>query len=174
MSSAKHRLRWRRLLDGERSWGGLDVYPAYHGVARYRLVVFPPGLSPEERLLLRLARSWKVWGIVIWAALATILVPTMGSAQALAVSTGTWLATGAAVMATAGVNRVRVRTLSVVRMAGIDDGVALEKLDTLRGLVDDLTVADRMLAGGEFSAVEHEAVVWRVYDLLSAPAVKAP
>jgi hypothetical protein len=58
---------WLRPLDGGPTWGSLDSYPRRFGVKRYRLVVFPPGISPEERRLLRLWRSWPVWGALLWA-----------------------------------------------------------------------------------------------------------
>ena len=53
---------WLRLLDGERPWGSLVVQPDRFGVTRYRLVVFPPGISEPERRWVRLARGWPMWG----------------------------------------------------------------------------------------------------------------
>jgi hypothetical protein len=37
-------------------------------------------------------------------------------------------------------------------------------------LACDLGEADRRRAAGEISTVEHEAVVWRVYDHMAVPA----
>jgi hypothetical protein len=167
MNETMHASRWRRLLDGGSSWGAIDVYPARYGVARYRLTIFPPGLSPEERMLLRAWRTCRVWGAVLWLALEMVLVPAIGSGQALAVSTGLCLVIGAGVMAMTAERRTQVRTLSVVRMAGYDDDNAASSLATLRSLVEDLAEADRMLAHGDANAVEHEALVWRVYERLS-------
>jgi uncharacterized protein DUF6611 len=160
--------RWRRLLDGGRSWGAIDVYPARYGVARYRLMVFPPGITQDERMLLRAWRTCRVWGAVLWLALEIVLVPTVGSGQALMISTGLCLAIGAAVLARTAEHRSQVRTMCVIRTAGYDDANAAERLTTLRELVEELVEADRMLAEGEASPPEHEAMVWRVYDRMSA------
>lgn len=160
--------RWRQLLDGGRSWGSVDVYPARYGVARYHLILFPPGITPEERMLLRAWRTCRVWGAVLWLALELLLVPIVGSGQALIVSTGLSLAMGAGVLAMTAEHRSQVRTMSVIRMAGYDDENAAARLTQLRELVQELVEADRMLAEGEASALEHEARVWRVYDRLSA------
>ena len=40
---------WWRLLDGERPWGAVDILPDRYGVTRYRLVVYPPGISDTDR-----------------------------------------------------------------------------------------------------------------------------
>ena len=167
MNDTVHASRWHRLLTGGRSWGTLDVYAARYGVARYRLVLFPPGLSAEERILLRARRSWWAWGTAGWLALEVLVVPMLGSGQALVVSTSIWLAVGAGVTAMTSSQGAQVRTMSVVRMAGVDDADAIMRYVAFHGLVEQLTDADRRLAGGELSAVDHEAVVWRAYDRLS-------
>jgi hypothetical protein len=72
-------------------------------------------------------------------------------------------------MAMTGANRTRVRTLVVVRMAGVVDAVAVDRYAELYALAHELADADRALAAGELSIVDHEAVVWRVYDRLTSP-----
>lgn len=163
-----HEPRWRRVLDSGRTWGSLDVAPSRYGVTRHRLVVFPPGISPDERILLRLWRSWPIWGTVTWLALETILVNAIGPGPALAISTGVCLGGGAVAMAMAGATRGRVRTLTVVRMVGVDDAMTAELCAELYQLADELADADRRLADGELTTVGHEAVVWRVYDHMAA------
>jgi hypothetical protein len=106
-----------RLLDGGRSWGVLEISASRCGIARYHLAVFPPGTSRDERVLLRLWRTWPVWGTVAWLVLEIILIAMVGSIPALVVSTFVSLAAGAAVMAMAGPTRGRVRTLTVLRIA---------------------------------------------------------
>jgi hypothetical protein len=170
MNDTLHQPRWRRLLDGGRTWGALDVSPGCYGVTRHRLVVFPPGISPDERMLLRLWRSWPIWGTLTWLTLEIVMVPAIGPGPALAVFTGGCLGTGALAMALTGPTRTRVRTLTVVRMVGFDDPVVRERLAELYTLADELAEADRRLAAGESNSVEHEAVVWRVYDHLATAA----
>jgi len=169
MNDTLHESRWRRLIDGGRTWGSLGVSPSRYGVTRHRLVVFPPGISPDERMLLRLWRSWPIWGMLTWLVMEMFLVPTIGPNPALAITTAVCLGAGALLMAMTGANRTRVRTLAVVRMAGVVDAVAVDRYAELYALAHELADADHALAAGELSTVDHEAVVWRVYDRLSTP-----
>jgi hypothetical protein len=168
MSDTMHQPRWRRLLDGGHTWGSLDVSPPRYGVSRYRLVVFPPGISADDRMLLRARRTWPIWGIAVFLLLDVVLVPLIGSSPALWVSAGVYLGTGAVIMATTGALRGGVHTLSVVRTAGADDALIAEKFAELQSLTEALAVADRALADGEIGTVEHELTVWRVYDRMAA------
>ena len=36
---------WRRLVDGDRPWGSVDIRPIRMGLTQYVLVVYPPGIS---------------------------------------------------------------------------------------------------------------------------------
>jgi hypothetical protein len=154
----------QRLLDGGRTWGALEVSVCRYGVTRYRLVVFPPGMSRDERIMLRLWRTFPVWGLATWLVAEVVLMTALTPGLALAISTGTCLAAGAATMALAGHTRGNVRTLTVVRMVGVNDPVAGPRLEELRELAGRLANADAGLAAGELTTVEHEAEVWQVYD----------
>jgi hypothetical protein len=157
-----------RLLDGGRSWGALDISASRCGIARYHLVMFPPGISREERILLRLWRTWPIWGTVAWLVLEIFLMAAIGSIPALVVSTSLCLAAGGLVMAMAGPARGGVRTLTVLRIAGIDDPSVDDAFAKLSALALSLGEADARLASGDLSAVEHEAATWRVYDSIPA------
>jgi hypothetical protein len=161
---------WLRVFNGRRTWGSLDVSPSRYGLTRHRLVVFPPSLSRDERRLLRLWRSWPIWATMTWLVLEMLLIPAIGSGSALAISTGVSLGAGAVLMAMTSATRTRVRTLSVMRMAGFDDKIAAERCTELYALAEVLAAADRKLTEGEFSTVDHEAVVWRVYDSMPLAA----
>jgi hypothetical protein len=174
MNDTMHAPRWRRLLDGGRTWGSLDVSPSRYGVTRHRLVVFPPGISSNDRVLLRVWRTWPIWATLAWLVMEMFLVPTIGSGPAVAISTTVTLSTVAAVMATTGATRTRVRTLAVVRMAGFDDPMIVERYSELYELTSELAEADHRLAVGELSAVQHEAVVWGVYERLATPVPAEP
>ncbi len=162
-----HASRWKKVLDGGRTWGSMDVSPSRYGVTRYRLVVFPPGIAAEDRILLRSWRTWPVWGMAASLILEVILVPTLGAGMAMSVAVATLLGTGAVVMAMTGANRRLVRTLAVTRMAGTDDPSTQERFAELQSLAHQLALADAGLAAGELSAVEHEAQVWQVYDQMA-------
>jgi hypothetical protein len=168
MSDTTHQPRWRRLLDGGHTWGSIDVSPPRYGVSRYRLVVFPPGISADDRVLLRAWRAWPVWGIAVFLALEIVLVPVLGSGQALGTSAAVFLGAGAVLMAMTGPHRHGIHTMSVVRTAGADDASVVGKYVELQSLADDLAVADRRLIDGEIDAAEHECLVWRVYDRMAS------
>ena len=56
----------RRLVEGRALWGDLDVSPVTPGIwQRVRLTVYPPGITPTERRLLRLRHGWPVVGALV-------------------------------------------------------------------------------------------------------------
>jgi hypothetical protein len=109
-----------------------------------------------------------VWGIATWLLAEVVLMDVVSAGQALAFATGTCAAVGVVMMALAGHTRHRVRTLTVVRMVGVNDPMSGPLLRDLRTLTERLTNADARLAAGELTTVEHEAEVWRVYDEMPA------
>ena len=80
---------WSRLLDGDRAWGSIEVRPDRFGVTRYRLVVFPPGISEPERRRVRVARGWPMWGALVWVFCEISLSDLTGPVTALVTSTAT-------------------------------------------------------------------------------------
>jgi hypothetical protein len=158
--------RWRRLLDRGHTWGSLEVSPTRYGITRYRLVVFPPGISSDDRMLLRMRRAWPTWGLAIFLILEILLVPALGGVAALWISATVFLGAGAVVMAMTAVNRGDVRTVTAIRRAGVDDPQFLE----FYALARDLVEADGRLAAGEIQPVEHELLLWRVYDRMGDAA----
>lgn len=154
----------QRLLDGGRTWGALEVSSSRYGVTRYRLVVFPPGIARDERMLLRLWRAFPAWGIATWLVLEIALMTAVGPDVTLMISTGLCLSAGAVLMALTGHTRGRVRTVTVLRMIGVNDADTVDRLNELRSLAEGLVAADAKLAAGALSTVEHEAEVWRTYD----------
>lgn len=151
----------RKLLEGERTWGGLAISTS-RGAATYRLVMYPPGLDRNERIALRLWRGFSVWGLGLWLLVQAPLMATGETGLALAVATGTYLAAGAVVMAGAGSSRREVRTVTVTRTGDGDDA----EYDALRSLAERLVSVDNRLAAGDLSAVRYEAEMWRVYDAM--------
>jgi len=164
---------WLRPLDGGPTWGSLDSYPRRFGVTRYRLVVFPPGISPEERRLLRLWRSWPVWGALLWLVAEISLTDTTTPWAALSVSTTLYLGTGAVTLALAGSSRTRVRTMYAVLMDGRNDALTVAALTELRTLACILYNADSLRDQGKLSAIGHEAACWRVYDRMAPELLNA-
>jgi len=159
--------RWGALvLDGRHEWGSLDTSPARHGVTRYRLVLFPPGIDTVERRLLRAWRAWPAWGAVLWAVSQFIASALLTAGTALVVSTFAYLSSGAILFACTAELRSRVRTLTVVRIAGFTDQRTAASFAELKSLAATLCRADAERAKGDSSPADHEAVWWQVYDRL--------
>lgn len=155
---------WHQLLDGHRPWGSVYVRRDRFGVTRYRLVVFPPGISATERRRVRAARGWPLWGVAVWIIAHIYLSNILNPWTALAVSTGIALVLALITAATAGPLRRQVRTMSAAVMVGRPDLRSTAERDKIQRLGIRLIRADESLAEGALSAAEHESVWWSVYD----------
>jgi len=158
---------WLRLLDGDRPWGSIDIRPDRFGVTRYRLVVYPPGISESERRRVRVARGWPMWGALVWVACEIFLSNLTPPWTAFAVSTAACLGSGLVAFAMAGAPRTRVRTMAAMVMAGHHEPISDAARDRLERLAATLMEADERLKSGQISAIQHEMVWWQVYDEMS-------
>jgi hypothetical protein len=165
---------WQRLLDGDRRWGSIDIRPDRFGVTRYRLVVYPPGITETERRRVRVARGWPLWGAVVWIVFEMVLSHTIAPWAAFAVSTAAYISAGVAAVALAGPPRTRVRTMAAMVIAGHHDPVSVAIRDKLATLAVTLMDADQRLARGEISPADHELTWWRVYDRMDSGRFAAP
>jgi hypothetical protein len=158
---------WLRLLDGDRPWGSIDVRPDRFGVTRYRLVVYPPGISESERRAVRVARGWPLWGALVWVVCEFFFTNLTGPWTALAVSSAAFLVSGAIVFAMAGAPRSRVRTIAATVMVGYHNPAAEAARDRLQELAATLLGADERMARGQMSTLLHEMIWWHVYDQMA-------
>lgn len=142
--------------------------PTRYGITRYRLAVFPPGISSDDRMLLRIWRAWPTWGMATFLILEILLVPALGAVAALWISATVFLGAGAVLMAMTAASRGDVRTVTAIRRAGVGDPLATEQFLEFYVLAHELAEADGRLAAGEIRPVEHELLVWRVYDRMAA------
>ena len=161
---------WSRLLDGDRAWGSLEIRPDRFGVTRYRLVVFPPGISDTERRQVRVARGWPLWGALVWVFCEIWLSHMTSPWTALVASTVIYFGLGLVATARAGDPRRQVRTIGAMVMAGHHDPVSVAVRHRLENLAGALMEADEQLARGEISATAHEMTWWRVYDQMAPSA----
>jgi hypothetical protein len=168
------RRSWLWLLDGAHPWGSFDVWPDRFGVTRYRLVVFPPGITESERRRVRVARGWPLWGALAWVLCEIWLQHLTGPGPALAVSTAAYVGLGLAAMAAAGEPRTRVRAMAATVMAGHHDPLSKAARDTLVKWASWLLEADERLSAGQISRTEHEAIWWHVYDQMESRHSAAP
>jgi hypothetical protein len=162
------RRSWLRVLDGDRPWGSIDVRPDRFGVTRYRLVVYPPGISESERRRVRVARGWPLWGAVLWVAGEIWLSHATDPWTALAISTAVYVGSGLVAVAMAGTPRTRVRTMAAMVMAGYHDPASAIARDRLENMASALLEADDRLARGLITPADHEMVWWRVYQQMDA------
>lgn len=160
--------RWTRLLDGDRLWGSTDTWYARHGMTRQRLVVYPPGISDTERRRLRLWRGWPLWGSALWLVVEVALSNQIAPVHALVVATGLFVVSGVAALISAGDPRRDVRTQIVVTIDGLLDLETRVHRAEITRRTATLIDADRRLASGQISVVEHEAIWNKIYQQLSA------
>src|ERR1700724_193394 len=158
---------WSRLLDGAHPWGSFDATVVRHGLRRYRLIIFPPGISATDRRLLRLWRGWPVGG----GMLAMLAMMLLGDAVAspgttLLVVAAAYLGVGVVLfVVTAGV-RAGVRSMSLI-LLGADLGPCDRQSFAEWGvLVELLTTADGKLNVGTIAPAQHEALWWQGYERL--------
>jgi hypothetical protein len=161
---------WSRLLDGQRVWGSVDLWPGRYGFRNYRLVVFPPGITPVDRRLVRLWRGWPMWGVPLWVMSVIVLSNSLTPGVAMVGSMAVYLAAGAITFTLAGQARAQVRSLQVVLIDGHVDPHSAARYAEWKQLVGILTGADDLVTEGKASIVEHEAVWWQAYDRLGAVA----
>jgi hypothetical protein len=161
---------WLRLLDGDQPWGSIDIRPDRFGVTRYRLVVYPPGISDSERRRVRVARGWPLWGALVWVTCEIFLNNMTGPWTAFAISTAACLGSGLVAFAMAGAPRTGVRTIAAMVMAGHHDPISAGARDRLEGLAATLLEADELLTSGQISTIQHEMVWWQVYEQMSPSA----
>jgi hypothetical protein len=166
--------RWSsQLLDGENRWGFARVQIDRFGVTRYRLVVYPPGISDTDRRRLRIWRGSPIWGAALWIVMEIFLQQVTGTWNALAVSSATVVTLVAVALVRIGDTRTMVRTVGVVTMPGHIDAGTIAARDKLKALASVLLDADERVAAERISPIEHEALWWQVYDQLApnGPAV---
>lgn len=155
---------WHHFLDGARPWGSIDVCRDRFGVTRYRLVVYPPGISDAERRRVRVARGWPLWCLALWLVAHIYLSNVLDPWTALAVSISFTLVLGWAAVTLAGPLRTQVRTMTAAVLVGYPDLGSIADRDKIQRLGARLIRADENLADGGVTAIEHEAIWWSVYD----------
>ncbi|GAC50054.1 DUF6611 family protein [Gordonia aichiensis] len=156
-----------RLAEGPSVWGSFSAGTGRFGVCRYRLVVFPPGVNSMQRRRLRLWRGWPVWGPLVWLAVAVGLSACGASGPVvLAAATTVFVVSGVAARRAAGRLPATVRTVDLTTIPGYDIPEGMPTPRSIANTVSELRSADRRLARGAITPVEHEVVWQRVYDSL--------
>lgn len=160
-----------RLVDGAHPWGSADVMVGRYGLRRYRLVVFPPGISAVDRRLLRLWRGWPTGGGLLAMLAVMLLSDTLSSpATTLLVAAAAYVGVGAVLFVMTAEVRTGVRSLSLILLSVELDACERRSFAEWERLVCILIGADRMLNAGTIAPAQHEALWWHAYDSLGIPA----
>lgn len=167
-----------RALDGPARWGLVSVCADRLGLLRYRLVVYPPGITVARRRWLRAWRGWPLWGLLLWLACQLVGSSLIDPWAGLALATTLTVSSGIVVFVLAGDARAAVHTMTVVMLAGDAEPGPHAAHRRLEAMARVLIGADKLLGRGQLSLVEHELIWWQVYDLIgtrnSLPAGTSP
>jgi hypothetical protein len=134
---------------------------------RYRLVIFPPGISTADRRLLRLWRGWP-WGGGTLALLAAMFLGDTG--LSLLIVAATYVGITAALFVMTADVRAGTRSRSLVLLSAELDSFERQRYAEWEKRVALLTCADHMLNSGAITPTQHELIWWQAYDSLEAPA----
>jgi hypothetical protein len=161
------RAGWCRLVDGAHPWGSFDATVGRYGLRRYRLLIFPPGISTTDRRLLRLWPAWPIGGGAL-ALFAVMLVG--GPLTTLVVAAAAYLTAGAALFVLTSGARGGVRSMSLIILTAELNSDDRRRYAEWEALVDLLMRADHMLTAGAITVPQHEMVWWQAYDRLKVGA----
>ncbi|HEY0259906.1 MAG TPA: DUF6611 family protein [Lacisediminihabitans sp.] len=163
-------VHWTRVaLDGEHSWGDLQVGPVDRSgsVMRYRLTVYPPGITVVERRALVFRRRWPGVGLVLGLVVAIGLNVAINGWLALAVAAALFVVILlVSRSATAGI-RPRVLRLRATVVATTGHREVLGELAPLTRAAAALLELDDRADHGLLTPVEHEHLWGEVYTGLS-------
>ena len=158
--------RWLApIIDGRCRWGGYSVAVGRYGSVGYRLVVYPPGLSAQQRRRVRLWRGWTILGL--GGVLGVFVVMADAGASELVIVSGcvAFYALGALVVArAAGPVRKQVLELTAARSTLVPDTWRTGECRYLASLAATLAAADQALQLGLSTPAEHEMVWSAVYS----------
>ena len=144
------------------------MWAGHYGLRRYRLIVFPPGISPAARRFVRLWWGWPMWGAVVWLVVEIAAANVVAPGSAIVCSTAEYLAAGAITFMLAGGVRKQVRSLQFVLFGEHLDPRSAQLYAVWKEVAVDLIAADELLRCGKASPVEHELIWWQAYDRLEA------
>jgi hypothetical protein len=157
----------RRLTEGDKLWGTVDVSPANRSMwRRVRLTVYPPGTTGAERRALHFAHTWPVGGAI----LCLVLLVTVGSAWPPVFSVaaftvlyvaGFWF--GARLTRQL---RDRIRSLAVVSVYVHGELEEYGDGSLLREATAAFEELDARRRAGELEPVRYEAEWAKIYETL--------
>lgn len=167
--------RWfSSVIDGRSRWGSYTISVGRYGSVNHWLVVYPPGISRQQRRRVRVWRSWFGVGIAgslgVFAVLAWYHTPTM----IIVLACTSFYALGAVAVAHyAGTIRRRVIELRAGWSTLVPDPQGVVQCEYLARLAAVLSAAERSLDEGTSTPAAHEVVWAAVYDEAQSHVRKA-
>ncbi|AHC28055.1 hypothetical protein TS71_00010 [Mycolicibacterium neoaurum] len=152
----------------------MDIRPQRWGSVVYRIVLYPPGISAEERRRVRVWRGFYAWGTAWWLVVTAVLSGFAEPWFAVTVASVTTLLFGTRAFLRAGSVRSRVRTADVTVPLPNSDRALLALARQVQAVGTAMVRADRRLREGQITAAEHEVIWHRAYEnLLPTKAIPA-
>lgn len=162
---------WHRVLDGDTVWGSMAVRPQRWGATSYRIVIYPPGVSVEERRRVRIWRGFPEWGVLLWLSAAAALSGLTDPGTAAAIATTATLSAGATAFTRAKAHRKLVQSTELTLPYPNSDIAMLVRARLIESIGTAMNDADNQLRDGKLSPGDHEAIWWQAYDQLERETV---
>lgn len=155
-------LAWHPL--GAHDWGAFVTSFERYGVIRRQVIVYPPGITSDQRHRLRVWRAWPVIGITTAIATAVVLSgvvgPTAGFFFGIIVSVLVCIALAHRAEDT----RRSVRSLGGIEVPGMPDDPSRRHSRAAQAIASDLSGAEDAWRRGELTRVGYEQVWHTAYE----------
>ena len=149
-----------RMLDSSSPWGAFQVGCSRYGLRTCRLIVYPPGISRQQRVTLRLWRAWPVVGGAVCVLGVILCLPAVTAALVVVAA---YLVIGLALARNARRTRTLVREEFAIEDTPRHDGGRAAHVRSLAALLEH---ADCALEAESITPAEHERVWASVYAQL--------
>jgi len=157
---------WQLLLDGDTEWGTLAIRPQRWGATSYRIVMYPPGITAEQRRRVRLWRGCYAWGAALWLCATAVLSGFTTPWTAVVIASAITAAAGAVSGARAKDTRKLVRSAEVTVLSPDTDRAALARARLIVTIGAAMTKVDAMRNDGTLGLTQHELMWWHAYEQL--------
>ena len=155
-----------RLLDSRARWGTLDTSPASPGIwQRIRLTVYPPGITPAERRLLRVCHAWPVAGAIL-SLFGLVALSDAGPVLSIGLVLTAYVAVWVALSRATAELRSRCRVVTVATEYVGGELHVFGDADLLRSAVSRLRALELDRRSGHVHPVEYELAWGEVYQEL--------
>ncbi|MDL9980414.1 DUF6611 family protein [Microbacterium sp. ASV49] len=159
---ARTALPWHPL--GAHDWGGFVTSFERYGVIRRQVIVYPPGITSDQRHRLRVWRAWPLIGIATAIAVAVVLSGIVGPTAGFFFGVIVSALVCVALAHRAGDTRHLVRSLGGIEVPGVPDDPSRRLSRAARAIAVDLSGAEDAWRRGELTRVAYEQVWHTAYE----------